>query len=196
MQTITQIKFVSASQVISDTYGKSPQNILPIEYYSKTEKQSQNQDPKQRGVQQQNKPKAELKAEKAELKKVLSLLHHARERIRRGWCQGATAMSAAGNKVFAWSNRAVKWDTVGSLQATEMSLVVQKTAFEYLVRAWLETSADIRSNTVNTWAIDSFMFWTDSKFTSLNQVLDIYGIAIQRIIEDIRNKDLRNTEKK
>lgn len=105
-------------------------------------------------------------------------------------------MSAAGNKVFAWSNRAVKWDTVGSLQATEMSLVVQKTAFEYLVRAWLETSADIRSNTVNTWAIDSFMFWTDSKFTSLNQVLDIYGIAIQRIIEDIRNKDLRNTEKK
>jgi hypothetical protein len=65
-----------------------------------------------------------------ELKKVMSLLHMSRERIRRGWCQGHTAMSAHGNPVVPWSDYAVKWDTAGSLQATRMDNSIQKTAFQ------------------------------------------------------------------
>lgn len=124
----------------------------------------------------------------AELKKVMSLLHMSRERIRRGWCQGHTAMSAHGNPVVPWSDYAVKWDTIGSLQATRMASSIQKTAFQYLVEAWLETSEFLPhpGGKIDRWTIDNFMRWSDSKFTSLNQVLGVYTIAVCEVISAIR----------
>jgi hypothetical protein len=124
----------------------------------------------------------------AELKKVMSLLHMSRERIRRGWCQWHTAMSAHGNPVVPWSDYAVKWDTIGSLQATRMTSLVQKAAFHYLVEAWLETSEFLPhpGGKIDRWTIDNFMRWSDSKFTSLNQVLEVYTLAVCEVISEIK----------
>ena len=51
--------------------------------------------------------------------KTKEILRGARERIARGWCQGAFARNAHGAKTYATSADAVSWSAYGAIAAAE-----------------------------------------------------------------------------
>lgn len=123
------------------------------------------------------------------LKRVMSLLHMSRERIRTGWCQDAPAKSRAGNVVVPTSKRAVCWDIPGSLQATTMPVEVQRSAFEYLIKAWdYKNSRNIvtQQKYVPSKFAVMFIDWSTHYDRSLNNILELFHNAIVLVIDDTK----------
>lgn len=94
---------------------------------------------------------------------ALDLLREGRERVARGWTQGAYARDAAGRSVYAWTPEACAWCALGAMRG------VGRSGAEYdEARATLERLTPARS-------VSSF---NDAPTTTQADVLALFDRAI------------------